>query len=78
MVCASNVLRYHVKSALWAYSIVSFHAVCVLWLLGHPMSSWTHGCALMPRMASAQSADPCWCVVCVVVVTSRGACEVFR
>ena len=31
----------------------------------------THGCALMPKMASSQSANPCWCVACVVVVKSH-------
>ena len=33
----------------------------------------THGCALLPRMASGQRANPRWCVACVVVVRSRGA-----
>ena len=23
----------------------------------------THGCVLMPKMASSQSANPCWCLV---------------
>ena len=35
------------------------------WALVHSgCPAGTHGCALTPRMASGQSANPCWCVAC--------------
>ena len=67
-------LRHHAVSRI---ALCSCHAVCAccgcwaihslptvmgtraLW-----MSRRTHGCALTPRMASGQSANPCWCVAC--------------
>ena len=79
LVRATNVLRDHVVKCAWAYSRVTLCVCCGL--LGHPrpveapvhwLSCWDPRVCLMPRMASGQSANSFWCVVCVVVVTSRG------
>ena len=83
LVRTTNVLRDHVVKWAWAYAgMYARVTLCVLWLVGPStarrstcvlwLSCWDPRVCLMPRMASGQSANSCWCVVCVVVVTSRG------
>ena len=57
-------LRAHTYRAIHNLPTVVGHP-CTVDVLPRPT-----GVRLMPRMASSQSANRCWCVVCVVVVTS--------